>query len=164
MTLTDFITGFLGLSSDYVGRWVVLYNQPLLAGNTLGCNICRAWTDHRRHDHNIRRYDALFTFEPRGCCGAKTSLLSQRQWRFEIVRMQSRFASSIDMATLGRRALPEGCRIALCGHGRGGKRRRGERLVAAALSKIDAGVTLLVWEVGVALLCFFSGRWDMCIC
>ena len=41
--------------------------------------------------------------------------------------------------------LPEGCRIALRGHGRGGKRRRGERsLVATALSKIDAGVALLV--------------------
>ena len=37
-------------------------------------------------------------------------------------------------------------------------------LVAAALSKIDAGVALLVREVGVALLCFFSGRRDMCIC
>ena len=37
--------------------------------------------------------------------------------------------------------LPEGCRIGLRGHGRGGKRRRGERsLVAAALSKIDARV------------------------
>ena len=31
-------------------------------------------------------------------------------------------------------------------------------LVAAALSKIDAGVTLLVREVGVQLLCFCSGR------
>ena len=56
--------------------------------------------------------------------------------------------------------LPEGCRVALRGHGRGGKRRRGERsLVAAALSKIDAGVALLVREVGVAVpLCFFSGK------
>ena len=65
------------------------------------------------------------------------------------------------------RLLPEGCRIAVRGHGRGGKRRRGEQsLVAAALSKIDAGVALLVREVGVALLiCFYSGRRDiMCIC
>ena len=56
--------------------------------------------------------------------------------------------------------LPEGFRIALRGHGRGGKRRRGERsLVAAALSKIDAGVALVVREVGVALLlCFYPGR------
>ena len=62
--------------------------------------------------------------------------------------------------------LPEGCRIGLRGHGRGGKRRRGERfLVAAALSKIDAGVALLVREVSVALLLsFYSGRRDMCIC
>ena len=62
--------------------------------------------------------------------------------------------------------LPEGCRIGLRGHGRGGKRRRGEQsLVAAALSKIDAGVALLVREVGVALLlCFFSGRRDVCVC
>ena len=37
-------------------------------------------------------------------------------------------------------------------------------LVAAALSKIDAGVALLVREVGVALLCFYSGRRDICIC
>ena len=54
----------------------------------------------------------------------------------------------------------------LRGRGRGGKRRRGERsLVAAALSKIGAGVVLLVREVGVALLlCFYSGRRDMCVC
>ena len=37
-------------------------------------------------------------------------------------------------------------------------------LVAAALSKKDAGVALLVREVGVALLCFYSERRDMCIC
>ena len=37
-------------------------------------------------------------------------------------------------------------------------------LVAAALSKIDARVALLVREVGVALLCFYSGRRDMCVC
>ena len=56
--------------------------------------------------------------------------------------------------------------IGLRGRGRGGKRRRGERsLVEAALSKIGAGVALLVREVGVALLlCFFSGRRDMCVC
>ena len=56
--------------------------------------------------------------------------------------------------------------IGLRGHGRGGKRKRGERsLVAAALSKIGAGVALLVREVGVALLlCFYSGRRDMCVC
>ena len=36
--------------------------------------------------------------------------------------------------------------------------------VAAALSKIDAGVASLVREVGVALLGFYSGRRDMCIC
>ena len=49
--------------------------------------------------------------------------------------------------------------IGLRGHGRGGKQRRGERsLVAATLCKIDAGVALLVREVGVALLlCFYSG-------
>ena len=57
--------------------------------------------------------------------------------------------------------------IGLRGRGRGGKRgRRGERSsVAAALSKIGAGVALLVREVGVALLLyFFSGRRDMCVC
>ena len=56
--------------------------------------------------------------------------------------------------------------IGLRGRGRGGKRRRGGRsLVEAALSKIGAGVALLVREVGVALLlCFFSGRRDMCVC
>ena len=50
--------------------------------------------------------------------------------------------------------------------GRGGKRRRGGRsLVEAALSKIRAGVALLVREVGVALrLCLFSGRQDICVC
>ena len=62
--------------------------------------------------------------------------------------------------------LPEGCRIALRGHGQGGKRRGERYLVAAALSKIDAGVVLLVREVGVAfLLSFYSGRRDiMCVC
>ena len=55
--------------------------------------------------------------------------------------------------------------IGLRGHGRGGKRRRGERsLVAAALSKIDAGVALLVREVGVALLlCFYSQEGGVCV-
>ena len=56
--------------------------------------------------------------------------------------------------------------IGLRGRRRGGKRIRGERyLVAAALSKIGAGMVLLVRKVGVALLvCFFSGRRDMCVC
>ena len=57
--------------------------------------------------------------------------------------------------------------IGLRGRGRGGKRRRGGRsLVASALSKkIGAGMASLVREVGVALLlCFFSGRRDMCVC
>ena len=55
--------------------------------------------------------------------------------------------------------LSECCRIAPSGHGRGGKRRRGKKyLVAAALSKIDAGVALLVREVGVALLLFLLGK------
>ena len=49
--------------------------------------------------------------------------------------------------------------IGLRGRGRGGKRRRGERsLVAAALSKIGAGVALLVREVGVALLLCLLGK------
>ena len=58
--------------------------------------------------------------------------------------------------------LPEGHRSALRGHGLGGKRRRGERsLGAAALFKLDAGVALLVSDIGVALLlCFYSGRGD----
>ena len=59
----------------------------------------------------------------------------------------------------GRRELCDLKAVALIGvrgHGRGGKRRREERsLVAAALSKIGAGVALLVREVGVALLPFF---------
>ena len=56
--------------------------------------------------------------------------------------------------------------IGLRGRGRGEKRRRGGRsLVVTALSKIGAGVALLVREVGVALLlCFFLGRRDMCVC
>ena len=56
--------------------------------------------------------------------------------------------------------------IGLRGRGRGGKRTRGGRsLVAAALSKVGAGVALLVREVGVALLlCFFSGRRDIYVC
>ena len=56
--------------------------------------------------------------------------------------------------------------IGLGGHGRGAKRRRGERsIVTAALSMIGAGVALLVREVGVALLlCFYSGRRDIYVC
>ena len=47
--------------------------------------------------------------------------------------------------------------IGLRRRGQGGKRRRGGRsFVAAALSKIGAGVALLVREVGVALLLCFS--------
>ena len=63
--------------------------------------------------------------------------------------------------------MPEGCRIALRGHPGEEENEEEESylLVAAALSKIDAGVALLVREVGVALLlCFYSGRRDMCIC
>ena len=54
--------------------------------------------------------------------------------------------------------------IGLRGHGRGGKRRRGDlSLVAAALSQDRCGVAVLVREVSVALLlCFYSGRRDMC--
>ena len=38
-------------------------------------------------------------------------------------------------------------------------------LVSPTLSKIeDAGVALLVQEVGLALLCVYSGRRDMCVC
>ena len=56
--------------------------------------------------------------------------------------------------------------IGLRGRGRGGKRRRRRRSpVAAALSKLHAGLALLVREVGVALLLrFFWGRRDMCVC
>ena len=54
--------------------------------------------------------------------------------------------------------------IGLGGRGRRKRRRGGRSLVAAALSKIGAGVALLVREVGVALLLFFfSGRRDMCV-
>ena len=105
----------------------------------------------------------------------ETALLSPWQWRFEVDRMQSRFASNVDMgpclpASFWKKSFVDYLKavalIGLRGHGRGGKRRRGERsLVTAALSKIDAGVALLVRESGVALLlCFHSGRRDMCIC
>ena len=62
--------------------------------------------------------------------------------------------------------LPEGCRIAPRGHGREEENEEEESdlLVAAALSKIDAGVALLVRKMGATLLCFYSGRRDMCIC
>ena len=105
----------------------------------------------------------------------ETAPLSPWQWRFEVNRMQSRFASNVDMGpcqparfwkTSFVYYLKAVALIGLRGHGRGGKRRRGERsLVVAALSKIDAEVALLVREVGVALLlCFYSGRRHMCIC
>ena len=94
--------------------------------------------------------------------------------------MQSRSASNVDMglcqpARFWKKSFVNYLKavvlIGLRGHGRGEKRRRGERsLVTVALSKIDAGVALLAREVGVALfgvallLCFLSGRRDMCIC
>ena len=79
--------------------------------------------------------------------------------------MQSRLASNVEKKSFVYH-LKAVALIDLRGHGRGGTQRRGERSpVAAALSKIDAGVALLVREVCVALLlCFFSGRRDMCIC
>ena len=52
--------------------------------------------------------------------------------------------------------LPEGCRIGLRGHGRGGKRRRERSLVAAALSKVDAAVAFLVRKVGVVFFSVFT--------
>ena len=79
----------------------------------------------------------------------KTALLSPWQRRFEVDRMQSRFASSVDMGSCQPArfwkkgfvyCLEAVALIGLHGHGQGGKRRRGElSLVAAALSKIDAG-------------------------
>ena len=84
-----------------------------------------------------------------------------------------RFASNVDMgpcqsARFWKKSfvyLKVAALIGLRGHEQGGKRRREERsLVAAALFKIDAGVALLVREVGVALLlCFYSGRRDKCV-
>ena len=61
----------------------------------------------------------------------------------------------------------KGCRIDWSAWLRARRKRRsgGRSLVEAALSKIGAGMALLVREVGVALLpCFFSGRRDMCVC
>ena len=75
--------------------------------------------------------------------------MSPWQWRFEVDRMQSRFASSVDMGPCQparfwkKRFVNYLKAVALIGlrsHGRGGKQRRGElSIVAAALSKIDAG-------------------------
>ena len=78
----------------------------------------------------------------------ETALLSPWQWRFEVDRMLSWFASNVGMGP----CQPARFRIksfvyylkavalfGLRGHGRGGKRRRELSLVAAALSKIDAG-------------------------
>ena len=79
----------------------------------------------------------------------ETALLSPWQWRFEVDRMQSRVAPSVDMgpcqpARFWKKSfvyyLKAVALIGLRGDGRGGKRRREElSLVAAALSKIDAG-------------------------
>ena len=79
----------------------------------------------------------------------ETALLSSWQWRFEVDRMQSRFASNVDMgpcqpARFLKKSfvyyLQAVALIDLRGRGRGGKRRRGElSLVAAAWSNIDAG-------------------------
>ena len=108
----------------------------------------------------------------------ETALLSPWQWRFEVDRMQSRFASSVYLRPCQPARfwksnksfvyyLKAVALIGLRGHRRGGKRRRGEErsLAGAALSKIDAGVAAFVREVSAALLlCFYSGRRDMCVC
>ena len=105
---------------------------------------------------------------------ASVEVTCVEQWMFEVDRMQSRLASNVNMglcqpARFWKKSfvyyLKDVALIGLRGHGRGGKRRRGERsLVAAALSKTDARVVLLAREVDVALLlCFYSGRRGMCI-
>ena len=53
--------------------------------------------------------------------------------------------------------------IGVRGHGRGGKRRGERSLVGAALSKIGAGMALLVREVGVALLLCFTWEGGICV-
>ena len=89
--------------------------------------------------------------------------------------MPSRFASNVDMGPcqpvmFSKKSFVYNLKavalIGLRGHERGGKRRRGERpLIAASFFRIDAGVAFLGREVIVAPLpCFYSGRWDMCIC
>ena len=80
----------------------------------------------------------------------ETALLSPWQWRFEVDRMQSRFASSVGMgpcqpARFWKKSfvyhlLKAVALIGQRGHGRDEKKRGGElSLVAAALSKLDAG-------------------------
>ena len=98
----------------------------------------------------------------------ETALLSQWQLRFKFGLHQASAWGHVSRREGELWQLPEGCRISLRGYGGGGKRRRGDRsLAAAALSVIDAGVALRVLAVGVALLlCFYSGRRDiynMCI-
>ena len=75
----------------------------------------------------------------------ETALLFPWQWRLEVDRMQSRFASNVDMGPCQparyrkKTALfvtKPVALIGLRGHGRGGKRRRERYLVAAVLSKI----------------------------
>ena len=76
-------------------------------------------------------------------------LMSPWQWRFEVDRMQSPFASSVNMGScqpvrFWKKSfiyyLKAVALIGLRGYGRGGKRRRGElSLVSAGWSKIDAG-------------------------
>ena len=87
--------------------------------------------------------------------------------------MQSRSASSVDMGPClpVREVLEEVSSLkavvllyVVTGEEENEEEEEINLLVAAALSKIDAGVTLLVREVSVALLCFHSGRQDMCIC
>ena len=100
----------------------------------------------------------------------ETALLPQWQWSFENDNMQSRIAStaskwdgamSADESLEKDLSLPEGCRTAQRGHGRGGNEEaESDLLVAAALSMYDkcgggfAGAG--GWRS--ALLCFFSGR------
>ena len=79
----------------------------------------------------------------------ETAMLSPWYWRFKVDRIRSRFASSVDMGPCQPArfwiknfvyCLKDVALIVLRGHGREGKRRRGELpLVAAALPKIDSG-------------------------
>ena len=114
-------------------------------------------TSNKNTETSIENLLRLYRRNERGLgINEETALLSPLQWRFEVDRMQSRFASSVDMgpcrpAKFWRKSfvyyLKAVALIGLRGHGRGGKL----SLVAEALSKIDAGWLCsygrLVWRL-----------------
>ena len=107
----------------------------------------------------------------------ETALLSPWQWRFEVDRMQSRFASNVDMRTCQparfwvKRALfvtwslSHSFVYVVAGEEGNEEDKSDLSLLRSCLRLMRGLLCSYVREIGVALHpCFYSGRRDMCVC